>query len=182
MSVVAANLSESSSFTDYFDFFNLPRQFQIDRSVLDRAYLTIQQEVHPDKFVNQDDQQKRRSLQMTTYANTAYQTLKQPLPRGFYLCQLAGLDPQLETNTAMPKAFLIQQMEWREELDDAKSDLSNLEALQQEVQAIQKEWLLQIEKAFDVALVPETALEKLRCALFLERFLEELDHRLSALI
>ena len=66
MSVVAANRSESSSFTDYFDFFNLPRQFQIDRSVLDRAYLTIQQEVHPDKFVNQDDPPRQSSISQTT--------------------------------------------------------------------------------------------------------------------
>ena len=78
MSVVAANRSESSSFTDYFDFFNLPRQFQIDRSVLDRAYLTIQQEVHPDKFVNQDDQQKNATSTKESQGGTSQRIGHEP--------------------------------------------------------------------------------------------------------
>lgn len=185
MSAGVVNLSESNprnAFKDYFDFFQLPRQFKIDRASLDQAYLTIQQEVHPDRHAQSSDAQKRQSLQLATFANTAYQTLKHPIPRGFYLCELAGLDAQLETNTAMPKAFLMQQMEWREAMDDARHQADALLLLQDEVTQSLKDFTRQIAIQIDEQHDLEKALEILRACLFLERFLEEIDHRISALI
>jgi molecular chaperone HscB len=180
MSVGVVNHSESrGSFANYFDFFHLPQQFTIDRQQLDASYLKIQQEVHPDRFARASDSEKRQSLQIATYANTAYQTLKQAIKRGLYLCELHGLDPQLETNTAMPKDFLIQQMELREAMDDAKGDLIALGQLQDQVNVELKKRVEQIAEQFDQSNNPEAALLQLRAALFLERFLEELDHRIS---
>ena len=60
-------------------------------------------------------------MQWATRANEAYQTLKKPLKRAAYLCELNGVDLQTESNTAMPPDFLMQQMEWREALDDAQA-------------------------------------------------------------
>jgi len=171
MSVGVVNLSGSKNgFADYFEFFNLPRQFKIDRQLLDQSYLKVQQEV-----------QKRQSLQIATYANTAYQTLKQSLKRGFYLCELAGLDPQLETNTSMPRNFLMQQMELREAMDDAKQDATALSELQDQVQSQLRTLIVTIGEQFDQQQNPNLALENLRAALFLERFVEELDYRISDL-
>jgi molecular chaperone HscB len=170
------------AFRDYFDFFQLPRQFTIDRYILDQSYLKIQQEVHPDRHSQASDAQKRRSLQMATYANTAYQTLKQPVKRGLYLCELIGLDAQLETNTSMPRAFLMQQMEWREALDEAREDFESLEKLQEEVQGTLKHVIATIATQIDEQQNYAAALENLRASLFLERFLEEIDHRITALL
>jgi len=182
MSVGVVNLSGSKNgFTDYFEFFNLPRQFNIDRQLLDQSYLKVQQEVHPDKHVSAADSEKRQSLQIATYANTAYQTLKQSLKRGFYLCELAGLDPELETNTSMPRDFLMQQMELREAMDDAKQDVMALSELQDQVQTQLRSLIVTIGEQFDQHSNPNLALENLRAALFLERFIEELDHRISDL-
>lgn len=185
MSVGAVNHSESSTpnaFKDYFDLFQLPKVFKVDRSSLDAAYLKIQQEVHPDRHANASDSQKRRSLQMATYANSAYQTLKKPMKRGFYLCELAGLDPQLETNTSMPRAFLMQQMQWREAMDDAKDQPEALNLLQEEVEQSLQQLLEKVAMQIDEENNLPSALESLRSALFLERFLEEIDHRISAFI
>jgi molecular chaperone HscB len=182
MSVGVVNLSGSKyGFADYFEFFNLPRQFKIDRQLLDQSYVKVQQEVHPDKHVSAADSEKRQSLQIATYANTAYQTLKQSLKRGFYLCELAGLDPELETNTSMPKEFLMQQMELREAMDDAKKDVMALSALQDQVQKQLQTLIVTIGEQFDQQHNPNLALQNLRAALFLERFMEELDHRISDL-
>jgi molecular chaperone HscB len=180
MSVVAVNPSESKkSLTNYFEFFALPQQFRINRQHLDAAYLKIQQEVHPDKYVRASDSEKRQSLQIATYANTAYQTLKQAIKRGLYLCELNGLDPELETNTAMPKDFLMQQMELREAMDDAGRDLGKLTELQDAIYLELKRKIEVIAQQFDEEKKPESALKQLRAALFLERFLEELDHRMT---
>jgi DnaJ-domain-containing protein 1 len=82
--------------------------------------------VHPDKFVNATDAEKRVAMQWATRANEAYQTLKSPQKRAHYLCELNGVDLQTESNTAMPMAFLMQQMEWREALGDARAGRTSM--------------------------------------------------------
>jgi molecular chaperone HscB len=180
MSVGVVNLSESKGhFANYFEFFQLPQRYTIDRKSLDAAYLKIQQEVHPDRYVRASDSEKRQSLQIATYANTAYQTLKQGVKRGLYLCELHGLDPALETNTAMPREFLMQQMEFREAMEEAKGNLLAMSQLQDQVQLELKHRIDAIGQQFDEKHAPEAALLNLRAALFLERLLEELDQRIS---
>lgn len=183
MSVVVVNLSESKPFVlNYFEFFGLPKQYKVDLQALSQAYLRVQQEVHPDKHASAADSERRQSMQLATFANTAYQTLKNPLKRGFYLCELDGLDAQLETNTAMPRSFLMQQMEWRELMDEVRGDAHALEALQDEVQKSLNLKIIEVEQDFDTNHQSQDALEKLRSALFLEKFLQELDHRLELLV
>ena len=134
MSVVVANLS---GFDDYFALFQLKPQFKIDRQALESAYLTVQQKVHPDMHAQASDSDKRVSMQLSALANSAYRTLMNPIQRGLYMCAKNGVDPQLETNTAMPAQFLMQQMEWREALEDASiaKDTASLEGLFDEMQA-----------------------------------------------
>jgi molecular chaperone HscB len=105
---------------NHFELFNLPLQFAVDAQALESAYRDVQNRVHPDKYVSATDAE-RVAMQWATRANEAYQTLKNPQQRAQYLCELAGVDLQTESNTAMPMAFLMQQMEWREELGDARA-------------------------------------------------------------
>jgi molecular chaperone HscB len=179
MSVVVANLSASDN---YFQFFGLKQQFTIDLPALDQAYLAIQKEVHPDRHARGSDADQRLAMQMATLANTALQTLKNPIQRGLYLCGLHGVDPKLETNTAMPAAFLMQQMEWRESLDDQADDLLALEALMTEVEQSKQAILNEITQVIDVDGNYEKAAELLRELLFIDKFAVELDDAISALV
>ena len=179
MSVVVANPSASD---DYFRFFGLNQQFKIDLSVLDQAYLAIQKEVHPDRHARGSETEQRLAMQMATLANTAHQTLKNPVQRGLYLCQLHGVDAKLETNTAMPAAFLMKQMEWRENLDEQAEDLPALEALMEEVESSKQDTLLEITQAIDHAKNYERAAELLRGLLFIDKFAIELDDAIAALV
>ncbi len=90
---------------NHFELFQLPQQFSLDMSQLDRAYHEVQNQVHPDKFVQAGDAEKRVAMQWATRANEAYQTLKKPLKRATYLCELQGVDLQTESNTSMPASF-----------------------------------------------------------------------------
>ncbi|MEY4059170.1 MAG: hypothetical protein RL551_409 [Pseudomonadota bacterium] len=162
-----------SASDDYFRFFGLDQQFNLDLSALDQAYLAIQKEVHPDRHARGSDTEQRLAMQMATLANTAFQTLKNPVQRGLYLCQLHNVDARLETNTAMPAAFLMKQMEWREYLEDHDEDISALEALAEEVE---------ITQAIDGAKNYERAAELLRGLLFIDKFALELDDAISALV
>jgi molecular chaperone HscB len=179
MSVVVANPSASD---DYFRFFGLDQQFNIDLPALDQAYLAIQKEVHPDRHARGSDTEQRLAMQMATLANTAFQTLKSPIQRGLYLCQLHGVDARLETNTAMPAAFLMKQMEWRENLEDQEDDLGALETLAEEVDRAKRDTLVEIRQAIDSAKNYERAAELLRGLLFIDKFALELDDAISALV
>jgi len=175
-------VANPSASDDYFHFFGFNQQFKIDLPALDQAYLAIQKEVHPDRHARGSDAEQRLAMQMTTYANTAFQTLKNPVQRGLYLCQLHGVDAKLETNTAMPAAFLMKQMEWRENLDERAEDLGELEFLMAEVQTSKQETLTEIAQAIDGAKNYVRAAELLRGLLFIEKFAIELDDAIDALV
>jgi molecular chaperone HscB len=177
MSVVVANLS---GFDDYFALFQLKPQFKIDRQALESAYLTVQQKVHPDMHAQASDSDKRVSMQLSALANSAYRTLMNPIQRGLYMCARNGVDPQLETNTAMPAQFLMQQMELREALDDVRDQPSKLDDLYKEVEQTRANLLKEVEASIDGANDFELAAKQLRALLFIDKFSAELEDAISA--
>ena len=167
---------------NHFDLFQLPQRFAIDMAALDKAYHEVQNRVHPDKFAHASDAEKRVAMQWATRANEAYQTLKSPFKRAAYLCELNGIDLQIESNTAMPTGFLIQQMEWRETLDDAKAakDVDALEQLEAELRTARKAEVAQIGELLDAGDFDQAA-QRVRQLMFLERFGDEIAHVFEAM-
>ncbi|MFI4941251.1 MAG: Fe-S protein assembly co-chaperone HscB [Burkholderiales bacterium] len=155
---------------NHFDLFQLPQHFALDLSALDSAYRNVQSQVHPDKFASATEAEKRVAMQWATRANEAYQTLKSPLKRATYLCELHGIDLQTESNTAMPRAFLMQQMEWREILEDAKvaKDVGALESLDAELRAARNAEVAQIGALLDAEDFSQAA-QAVRQLMFLEK-------------
>jgi len=167
---------------NHFELFQLPLQFAVDTSALDSAYREVQGRVHPDKFVSASDAEKRVAMQWATRANEAYQTLKNPQKRAQYLCELHGVDLQTESNTAMPMAFLMQQMEWREELGDARGarDMAALEGLDRQLRQERKAQLAAIEQQIDASDYVQAA-QGVRALMFIEKLKQEIDSALSVL-
>jgi molecular chaperone HscB len=93
---------------DFFGLFGLAPVFRLDEAALESAYREVQTQVHPDRYAHLSDTEKRVSMQWATRVNEAYRTLRTPLLRACYLLQLNGVDPGLETNTAMLPAFLME--------------------------------------------------------------------------
>jgi molecular chaperone HscB len=106
---------------NHFALFGLSESMALDSAALDQAYHRVQSEVHPDRFASAGASAQRIAMQWATRVNEAYRTLKDPLARARYLCELHGVDLEVESNTRMPAAFLIDQLEWRESLDDARA-------------------------------------------------------------
>jgi molecular chaperone HscB len=156
---------------NYFALFHLPQQFALDSPKLDAAYREVQNQVHPDKFVSAPDAEKRVAMQWATQANEAYKTLKSPFRRAAYLCELNGIDLQTESNTAMPVDFLMQQMEWREALDEARDaqNLPALERLDADLRAARRQKLENIAVLFEENEYA-TAGGAVRQLMFLEKF------------
>jgi molecular chaperone HscB len=165
---------------DDFALFGLPRRFAQERSVLDARWRELQAEVHPDKFAAEGGAAQRVALQWAVRVNEAYQRLKDPLKRAAYLCELAGQRIEAENNTAMPAAFLMQQMEWREALEEADT-LTAIESLADDVGAHRRQALATLADAIDARADMAGAAQQVRALMFVERFAEDVDHRLEAL-
>ena len=163
-----------------FALFDLPQRFAQNRAELDTRWKDLQREAHPDKFSNQGTAAQRVAMQWSVRINEAYQRLKDPLRRAAYLCELGGAPIQAENNTAMPTAFLMQQMAWREALDDA-SDFMALEALHDEVSLAHREGLTRCEHCIDVAHDLHQAAQEVRALMFIARFARDIEQRLDAL-
>lgn len=167
---------------NHFALFQMPQAFNIDAARLDAAYRELQGRVHPDRFAAATDTEKRVAMQWATRANEAYQTLKNPLRRAIYLCELHGVDLGIESNTAMPAAFLMQQMAWREALEDARQqkDLAALEALDDELQSARRQQLDQIAALLDCGDYAMAG-ERVRQLMFVEKFGDEVARAFESL-
>ncbi len=167
---------------NYFALFQLPEHFLLDRAALDQAYHEVQGQVHPDRFIGRPDAEKRVAMQWATQANEAYRTLKSPFKRAAYLCELNGVDLETESNTSMPAEFLMQQMEWREALDDARvsKDLRALEQLENELRQARERAITHTGELLNAQDFPQAG-QLVRQLMFLEKFGEEIQHSLEVL-
>lgn len=188
-SVAAANLSVSESRSPSavlslqasdFELFGLPERFHVDPAVLDSQWKALQREAHPDRFAAQGAVAQRLSMQWSVRVNEAYQRLRHPVQRAAYLCERRGAPVNADRNTAMPPAFLVQQMEWREELEEAGS-AANLEALAERTSKARQEILAQISTLLDVQNDAQAAALQVRALMFVERFATEIEQRLDQL-
>jgi len=157
---------------DHFELFGLPKGFAVDAARLDQRFHELQREVHPDRFATASDSEKRLSMQRATRLNEAYRTLKSPLHRARYMVELAGVDAGMETNTAMPAAFLAEQMEWREALEEA-ADSSALDGLERKLSLELKLRYAAIEAEFDRG-DHTAAVASLRQLMFLEKLRDDI--------
>ena len=165
---------------DDFSLFGLPQRQAQDRAEIDARWKVLQAQVHPDKFAAQGASAQRLAMQWALRVNEAHQRLRDPLKRAAYLCELRGAALQVESNTRMPASFLMEQMAWREALDEA-ADAAAVLALDEEVAARERGLLDQTERLLDQAGDAAGAAEQVRALMFIARFRADIDRRLQAL-
>ena len=163
-----------------FEIFGIPLRFAQDRAQIDARWKELQREAHPDKFAAQGAAAQRLAMQWSVRINEAYQRLKNPMKRASYLCELHGAPINAENNTAMPSDFLMQQMEWREALDEAKT-IDDMDKIALESNISGRQQLLKIEQSLDVRRDFAAAAQQVRSLMFIERFAGEVDARIDQL-
>ena len=162
--------------SDDFEIMGLPRQFALDRALLDERWKELQKQTHPDRFAGEGGVAQRVAMQWSVRINEAYQRLKQPLKRAAYLCELYGVPVRAEDNTAMPAAFLLQQLEWREALEEAASE-ADIDVLEREVLSEKRSMLQKCEHLLASAEGAQQAVQTVRALMFVERFVQDIDRR-----
>ena len=155
--------------------------YAVDASRLESGYRSLQSQVHPDRFAAATEAERRVAMQWATLANEAYRTLRDPVDRARYLLSLKGFDTGEESNTAMPPDFLMQQMEWREAVDESRRgrDAARLESLRGDIGEERASMLRQLERAIDGDSNYEAGCSLVRKLRFLEKLEEEIEEALA---
>lgn len=135
---------------NYFDVFGLPTQFDLVEDQLTQNYKTLILQYHPDKVATKSDFEKKQAMMMAATINDAFQTLKHPLNRASFLLGLQGLDADSQTDTHFSNEFLMQQMQWREDLDDfvSSNQQESLKQMYTEIEAVYQQTIEQISQDF----------------------------------
>jgi len=168
---------------NHFDLLGLPVAYAIDAQALERAFRDLQSRVHPDRFAAAGEAERRVAMQWAARANEAYRTLRHPLGRARYLLGLKGFDTGEDSNTAMPPDFLMQQMEWREAVADARGsrDREALEALKGDLGRERHEMQSQLARALGDDRNYDAGCSLVRKLRFLDRLEADIDDGLEAL-
>ena len=163
-----------------FVLFDVPMQQAQDRALLDARWKALQTEVHPDRFASEGAAAQRLAMQWAIRVNEGYQRLKDPLKRAAYLCELHGAPIDAERNTAMPGHFLVQQMTWREALDDA-GDEATVERLADQVETERRHMEQALTRTIDEQRDWTAAAAQVRALMFVARFAQDIERRLDTL-
>jgi molecular chaperone HscB len=163
-----------------FELFGLSPRFAQDRAAIDTRWKALQREAHPDRFAAEGAAAQRLAMQWSVRINEAYQRLKNPLLRAAYLCELNGAPVQAESNTAMPTEFLMRQMQWREELEEAHS-AEDIERIAQVLKQENHMMLLECERLMDAERNFSAAADQVRALMFIDKFGQDLNQRLDQL-
>jgi len=166
--------------SDDFALFDLPCRFAQDSDVIQARWKQLQKQTHPDRFASEGAAAQRLAMQWSVRINEAYQRLKNPLARAAYLCELHDIPIAAEDNTAMPAAFLMQQMEWREALADAETEAA-LAALARQTQAAHTAALENLQTLIDEQQDWRGAANQVRVLMFITRFARDISTRRTLL-
>lgn len=163
-----------ASALDHYALFGLAPRFALDLPALEAAYKRVQAQVHPDRYAAASAAEKRVAMQWATQANEAYRTLRDDTRRAAYLCERQGRPIDAESNTAMPPAFLMQQMQWHEALDDLRGSGGDAAALAAEIGRARAQTVADLTAALDAAQDYARAAALVRQMMFIDKLQGEL--------
>ena len=135
-----------------FALFDLPVAFQVDSALLNERYLALQKSLHPDNFSAASAQEQRLAIQKSAEINDALRILKDPITRADSIIAInTGETENPEEKSNNDIDFLMQQMEWRETLENIENrkDTDELTAFAQEINQIRHAILSELSTALD---------------------------------
>ncbi len=106
---------------NYFELFGLKVATRLDLKNLDEKFKLLQKQFHPDKFSNSSDTEKRIALQISSYLNDGYITLRQYVTRIEYILKIKKFNID-ENKTLFDREFLEEQIELNESIELLKTD------------------------------------------------------------
>ena len=111
---------------NYFELFGLKVATRLDLKNLDEKFTLLQKQFHPDKFSNSSDTEKRIALQISSYLNDGYITLREYVTRIEYILKIKDFNTD-ENKTLFDREFLEEQIELNESIELLKTDRAQID-------------------------------------------------------
>lgn len=102
---------------DAFSLLGQPAIFEVDLNAAEAAARAMLLRVHPDRFVQGTDAERRAAMSMSTRVNDAMAVLRSPVLRTQALMALHGRPTDPSRPTRLPMEFLEEQMALREAVE-----------------------------------------------------------------
>jgi molecular chaperone HscB len=167
--------------TDDFTLFGLPQRFALERAVVDQRWRALQARLHPDTVASAGAAEQQVATQWAVRLNEARERLNEPVKRAMLLCTLRGVPMDADAGRgAVPMAFLMRQMQWRETLEQAR-DVQAVEHLDDEVAAHERETLESLRVLLDERDDVPAAAQLTWVLSYIARLREAINLRLEAL-
>jgi molecular chaperone HscB len=162
----------------HFALFGLQPDFRLDLDQLAVRYRELARQVHPDRFADAVEREQRMALEQSASLNEAYQVLRNAPQRARYLLALSGPELPVEV-TVQDEQFLLQQMQWREELEDLQdsADLSGVASFKRRLKVAQDE----LNESFAVCWDDSQQREQAERLMRRMQFLDKLSHEVRQL-
>jgi molecular chaperone HscB len=106
---------------DPFATLGLARRYDLDLSELERRYRDLQRALHPDRHTTKPASERRMTLQKAVEVNEAYRILRDDQRRAEALLAALGGETRAEPDRAADPELLMEMMELREALSEAKA-------------------------------------------------------------
>ena len=106
------------STVDYFGLFQLPRGYEVNPAELEKRFLSMSRNIHPDFFTTQPAEVRQLAVRLAAEINEAHRVLKDPVLRAEYLLELAGGESAAQ-DKSVPGEFLNEVMLLREAVETA---------------------------------------------------------------
>ncbi|OEC35776.1 molecular chaperone HscB [Pseudomonas cuatrocienegasensis] len=167
----------------HFALFDLQPSFRLDLDQLAVRYRELARAIHPDRFADASEREQRLALEQSASLNQAYSTLKSAPQRARYLLTLRGPELPLEVTVQDPE-FLLQQMQWREELEDLQdsADLAGVAVFKRRLKSAEQVLGDEFAECWDEPAQREQAERLMRRMQFLDKLSHEvrqLEERLD---
>ena len=147
-------MSVSTSFknmlpvSNYFDLFELPMSFDIEKKSLTSLYYKLSRQWHPDRFSTASAEEQEKAMTMSAEINKGYKVLQNPNLRVHHILQCLDAAPE-EGKDKMSQEFLMEMMDLNEAIMDYKMDPSDdtEKALGAQIIAYETEWRQELDAA-----------------------------------
>ncbi len=164
---------------DPFALLGAPRRFDLDLAVVEKSHRELSRALHPDKFAQTGASERRASLEKAATVNEAWRIVRDPIRRAEALFRLEGLAVGETNEPKASPAFLMDVMEEREALSEARAakDLAKVEKLAAKITARSEATSAKLAAGFSGEKPSPEALARLLPLLgelrFYRRFLDE---------
>jgi molecular chaperone HscB len=105
---------------DPFDVLGIAATFDVDLAAVEQRYRDLSRVLHPDKYVGAPPAERRRALGRAVEVNEAWRLVRDPIKRAEALFRRGGAEVHEGAEPKADPEFLMEMMEQREALSQAK--------------------------------------------------------------